>query len=150
MGAYTRVNSSADISFQKDIYGTAHAGIPIKGGKDNYDNQSLEIQMQGFTTMALVSANLPVITFYGGMGYSRSLSTVNLFGDYPLIDSQNITQEQIPVVDVKDPIALRFDNYSGLQSTIGFRLKFAVITFHADYTYANYNILSAGLGVSIR
>ena len=150
MGAYTKVNSSSDINFQKSIYGSSHAGIPVVGGKDNYDNQNLEIQMQGFTTMALVSADLPVITFYGGLGYSRSLSTVDLLGDYPLIDSQNIEPGKIPIVDVTDPIALKFTNYSGLQTTIGFKLKVAVITFHADYTYANYNIVSAGLGVSLR
>ena len=41
-------------------------------------------------------------------------------------------------------------NFSGMRANIGFRIKLAVITIHADYTRAQYNVLTAGLGVSIR
>ena len=41
-------------------------------------------------------------------------------------------------------------NFSGLRANIGFRLKLAVVTIHVDYTRAQYNVLSTGLGISFR
>jgi len=41
-------------------------------------------------------------------------------------------------------------NFSGLRANIGFRIKMSVITFHADYTRAQYNVLTIGLGISFR
>jgi hypothetical protein len=42
------------------------------------------------------------------------------------------------------------NNFSGLRANIGFRIKLAVVTIHADYTKAQYNVLTAGLGISFR
>lgn len=153
MGAYTSISSSAGVDFQKSIYGEEIEGIPVLGGLDHYDNQKLQLEMRGFTGLLLVSYDLPVITFYSGIGFSRAMTNVDLFGDYPLID---VLQDQtdgsisIEVVDITDPIALEFKNHSGFQSTLGLRLKLAVVTLHVDYTLANYNMLSAGLGFSFR
>lgn len=149
MGAYTKLHSSAGISFQKGIYGEEVGGIPVNGGQEHYNNQNLNISMQGLTAMALASIDLPVVSIFGGMGYSRSLTSVKLLGDYPLIKINNTTGE-VFIDDVNNPINLEFDNFSGLQATLGARLKFTIITLHVDYTYANYNLLTAGLGVSIR
>jgi hypothetical protein len=41
-------------------------------------------------------------------------------------------------------------NFSGLRANIGLRIKLAVITIHADFTKAQYNVFSTGLGVSFR
>lgn len=150
-GAYTKVLSSADIDFQKEVYGGFVGDIPIEGGQPYYDDQSMDINMQGFTTMLLVSFDLPVITFYGGAGYSNSRTTVDLLGNYPLIgaDVTNGTTN-VFIEDYLDPVSLNFENFSGLQFTGGIRFKLAVITLHADYTHANYRMFSVGLGLSIR
>ncbi len=152
MGAYTSISSSAGVDFQKSIYGQEIEGIPIVGGLDHYDNQKLQLKMQGFTAMLLVSYDLPVITFYGGLGFSRAMTNVDLFGDYPLLSGLgNESDEQIiRIEEIIDPISLEFKNHSGFQSTIGLRLKLAVVTLHVDYTLANYNMVSAGLGFSFR
>lgn len=152
LGAYTKVNFSSDLDFQKTIYGSDIGGVPIEGGQSNYDNQILDINMQGVTTSAIISYDLPVITFFGGLGYSRAFTTVSLLGDYPLIgaDVSNDDEVTIFIEDYTDPVNLEFDNFSGLQTTIGLRLKFAVVTLHANYTRANYNLITAGLGISVR
>ena len=51
---------------------------------------------------------------------------------------------------VKGFNALKMKDFSGLRANIGIRIKLAVITIHADYTKANYNVVSTGLGVSFR
>ncbi len=150
-GAYTRVLSSADIDFQKSVYGNYVDGIPIQGGQDYYDDQRLDINMEGISAMAMLSYDLPVITLYGGVGYSRSETAVDMTGIYPLIDAeQSNGTTTVSIEDYQDPIGLNFQNFSGLQYTGGLKLKLAVITIHADYTQANYSLLSVGLGLSIR
>jgi hypothetical protein len=42
------------------------------------------------------------------------------------------------------------ENFSGLRANVGFRIKLAVVTIHADYTRAQYNVLTTGLGISFR
>jgi hypothetical protein len=150
-GAYTKVLSAANINFQKSVYGQYADGHPIQGGRDFYDGQQLEINMAGFTGMALLSLDLPLITVYGGIGYSSSQTTVDLIGDYPLI-SADVTNgtTTVSIEDVSNPINLDFQNFSGLQYTGGLKLKIAVITIHADYTQANYSLLSVGVGLSFR
>ncbi len=152
IGAYTKLNFGSDLDFQKSIYGTEIGGNPIEGGQAVYEDQKLDINMSGFTTAALVSYDLPVITLFGGLGYSKSTTNVDLLGDYPLIgaDVNNADDIRIFIEDITDPIALEFVNHSGLQVTGGLRIKLAVITLHASYTRANYNLLTAGLGVSVR
>jgi hypothetical protein len=45
---------------------------------------------------------------------------------------------------------MKIENFSGLRANIGLRIKFAIITIHADYTRAQYNVYSTGLGISFR
>jgi len=49
---------------------------------------------------------------------------------------------QVEGIDIED--------FSGLRANIGLRVKFAVITIHADYTRSQYNVFTAGLGISFR
>jgi hypothetical protein len=98
-----------------------------------------------------------VITFYGGLGYCKTRTAMDLSGNFPTptLNTDNptnpyaeytnkgvITGNKFPSMDIK--------NFSGLRANIGFRLKLAVVTIHADYTRAQYNVLTAGLGLSFR
>ena len=49
-----------------------------------------------------------------------------------------------------DFLNMDIKNFSGLRANIGLRVKLAVITIHADYTRAQYNVVSTGLGISFR
>ena len=50
---------------------------------------------------------------------------------------------------IEDPVSFNFPN-SGLRFGAGLRIKILVFTLHAGYTYQNYSIFTAGLGLSIR
>lgn len=154
LAAFTRVSSSAAVDFQRSIYEEHIVSIPIVGGKDNYENQEIEINMRGYTGMLLVSYDLPIISLYGGMGYSRAMTSVDLLGYYPMISGleqdQQTVHDSIHLDDVHNPISLSFDNFSGLQYTAGLRLKILVVSIHADITHANYNMFSIGLGLTVR
>jgi len=54
----------------------------------------------------------------------------------------------------KDPVKIKIENYAGSPTKPrlngGIRFKFAVVTFHVDYTYAYYSNLTMGLGINFR
>jgi hypothetical protein len=130
----------------------------------SFDNQNFDVVTQGHTANALVSANLPVVCFYGGVGVSITQTNLKLNGYYPM--PTIITDPTDPDFDplltpvvrdqdaLKDPIDIEIKNQDGGTTkprlNAGIRFKFAVITLHVDYTWANYSVATAGLGVSIR
>lgn len=123
----------------------------------SFNDQFLKISVQALNISAIGSVNLPVITFYGGLGYCKTRTAMDLSGNFPTptLNTDNPTNpfaeytnkgvipgNKFPSMDIK--------NFSGLRTNIGFRLKLAVVTIHADYTRAQYNVLTAGLGLSFR
>jgi hypothetical protein len=117
-----------------------------------YSGQQMLLDVSNITANLLVSANLPVICIYGGVGISSSTTNLKLAGYYPF---PRIQDDQI-VVDtaVEDPIDISIKSKDGSVTkprfNAGFRLKFAVVTLHFDYTYADYSIATAGLGITLR
>lgn len=150
---YTRINGNVPLSL-----------VPSASVPQNYstydpfldfNDQNMSATVEALNISAIASLNLPVITFYGGLGYSRTRTFIELSGNFPtpvLVpgttpyaeynDSGVRTGESFPTIDIPD--------FSGVRTNIGFRVKLAVVTFHADYTRAQYNVLSTGLGVSFR
>lgn len=98
-------------------------------------NQKLEINSGGFTTRLLVGVNIPVISVYSGFGYGNTSSDFDLTGNYgPGLDN---------------PIALNYKN-TGFDFNAGVRLKLGFFAIHGDYTFGEYSMLTAGVGINIR
>jgi hypothetical protein len=119
-----------------------------------FNDQNLNIKVKSLNVSAIGSVNLKVITFYGGLGYCNTETAMILSGNFPLPspiayvpytqynDSGVKKGTDFPKIDIK--------NFSGLRANVGFRLKLAVVTIHFDYTRAQYNVLTTGLGFSFR
>jgi hypothetical protein len=94
------------------------------------------------------------VTIYGGLGYTKTVTDIRLKGNYPLpvVDLAISTTEGVYKDEgvINNFPAINIKNFSGVRANIGFRLKLSVITIHADYTRAQYNVLSAGFGISFR
>ncbi|MEA2106756.1 MAG: DUF6588 family protein [Bacteroidota bacterium] len=152
MGGYTKLKSTTDINFMPSFY-EGYADY-IEDIPSYYNNQEMLLDISNITANFLVSANLPIICIYGGVGISSSTTNLKLAGNYPF---PRIQDEQI-VVDEnsaeKDPVDISIKSKDGSVTkprlNAGFRLKFAVVTLHFDYTYADYSIATAGLGVTLR
>jgi hypothetical protein len=160
MYGYTKVNVNMELtSITPELIGATDAtseGV-------YFDDQNFDIVTQGHTANALVSANLPVVCFYGGIGVSITQTNLKLNGYYPLPTIITDTGDPIfdptftPVVTdqsaLKDPIDIEIKNQDGGTTkprlNAGIRFKFAVITLHFDYTWANYSVATVGLGVNI-
>jgi hypothetical protein len=108
------------------------------------ENQRSVMEMSSTTIQALISKKFAVLTLYGGIGYNIAKSNISLKGTYDLNDDGDTDD-----ANENEPLALDFAA-SGARATAGFRLKLAVLTLHADYSFQKYNAISAGIGISVR
>ena len=113
------------------------------------------LDISNITANLLVSGDFKVITIYGGVGISSSKANLKLKGNYPFPEVQS--NGQVLIIEetaLTDPIDITVESKDGSVTkprfNAGFRLKFAVVTLNFDYTYADYSVASAGLGISFR
>lgn len=126
--AYTHLNAQYDVNDEIDLMG---------------ENQRFENSISTWLFQAIVSTRLPVINFYGGVGYITGKSESDLKGEYVVYEGfgQQAT--------VSDPIGV--DNHvSGLRTTLGTKLKLGFFRLNADYTFADFNTLSLGINFGFR
>jgi hypothetical protein len=154
MYGYTKLHANVGLSVDPD---NINAGsLPVDPEyTGSWDNQDARFVAQSHTANLLVAAKLPVITFYGGAGIIYTKTNLSLLGDYPYVNIGTGTPYVGPYVGAwADPIDMEIKNQDGgvtkPRFNIGFRLKMSIITIHFDYTRANYNVFTAGLGVSWR
>jgi hypothetical protein len=152
-GGYTKLMANVPLGLDPDpsvaqTYTTVNPATA-------FDSQKMKINVEALNISAIASLNLPVITFYGGIGYTKTRTGMELSGNFPLPvlvsapvphaeynDSGVKKGSDFPKMDIK--------NFSGMRANIGFRIKLAIVTIHADYTRAQYNVLTTGLGFSFR
>jgi hypothetical protein len=127
----------------------------------DWSTQNMDMKFQSHTANLLVGATLPFVSFYGGAGISITKANLDLNGDFPLpaivTDSGDPNFGEVVVTDtdyVTDPFNIQIKNQDGGTTkprfNAGMRFKFTVITLHFDYTWANYSVATAGLGISFR
>jgi hypothetical protein len=149
-GGYTKLEGNVPISIlpQQDAYQNYTTPYSL----NSFNDQKLNVEVSGINISAIASLNLPVITFYGGLGYSKTKTAMSLEGYYPTPTYANgqVQYSNDGVKKGEDFQNMEIENFSGMRANIGFRLKLAVLTIHADYTRAQYNVLSTGLGLSFR
>ncbi len=150
---YTKLKGNVPLSLEPDPSITlAYTSV---NPATAFNSQYLKMGVGALNISAIASLNLPVITFYGGVGYTKTKTTMDLSGNFPLpvlvtTPTPHAEYNDSGVKKGSDFPNMDIVNFSGLRANIGFRLKLAVITIHADYTSAQYNVLTAGLGVSFR
>jgi hypothetical protein len=148
---YTKLTSNVPLSLQPQVgyTNTISASIPL-------DNQNIETIVDALNISAIASLSIPVLTIYGGIGYSKTNTTMKLTGNFPtpvLVATPAPAHAEYNDSGIKkgtDFPEIGIKNFSGLRANAGIRIKLAVVTIHFDYTRAQYNVLSTGLGISFR
>lgn len=150
MGGYTKLNSGANLSFTPDKLGVSVSNPP---SADTWKNQKMELGVSNWTVNLLVSADLPIVAFYGGAGISSSKTSLKLKGNYP-IPTLNESTAEVEVTPLKDPIDISIEGKDGgitkPRLNAGLKLKLGLLHINFDYVYANYSIATAGFGISFR
>jgi hypothetical protein len=151
-GGFTKLQGNVPLNLQPK------AGAPTNYSTYNaltsFKDQKMSANVSALNIGVIASLNLPVLTVYGGLGYSKTSTVVELLGKYPLpsintaVSTTEGVYEDAGVVTNFESMEIK--NFSGVRANIGLRVKLAVVTIHADYTKAQYNVVSTGLGISFR
>lgn len=125
--------------------------------KIDYDIQSFsslegsgqisKFSLNNYNFLVLVSFDTMLINLYSSFGYTGGSSSFKMMGEYNL---NYETNGNVPITKkLIDPIDMNFE-VSDFQASFGVKYKFLIFNVFADYTFQNYNTLSAGLSVNFR
>jgi hypothetical protein len=158
---YTQLNSTLALDeLQPDApYGSASAnGNIINKNAKPTSTQQVTLNSTAWNAQLLVSAKLLFFTPYAGFGYQHAKTNLTVEGQYPItqfimpgeadFDPNIPTKKRVDLTE-KDPVKIS-GNISGFRATFGARIKLFLLTLHADYTFAEYNMLTAGIGLNLQ
>lgn len=145
-GGYTNVSSAAHLGLEP---------LPVDIEPDNipdWDDQYLNLDVQGWTVNLIASQTVPVLTFYQAIGYSNSIVDISMTGHYPMhtVITEGGQAGSTTYTVEEDPLAFNVENFRNLRLNAGVRVKLGVLTLHYDYTYTLYSTHTAGIGISFR
>lgn len=109
------------------------------------ENQQFDLIQNSWVFQVQASTNLPIINFYGGVGFVTGTSDFDVLGTYrvrggvPLFETTN---------EFTDPYSIT-TKVSGVRGTIGAKLQLGFFGLHADYNIAEYSNVSAGVHFGI-
>ncbi|WP_178987671.1 DUF6588 family protein [Winogradskyella schleiferi] len=126
--AYTHTDGSYNLTESSGIEG---------------ENQRLENDTNTWLFQVLASTKLPVINFYGGVGYIKGKSESDLLGNYRVTDGLLTTQT------IVDPFSVSSE-VSAVRATIGTKLKLGFFRLNAEYHLSEFNAFSVGLNFGFR
>jgi len=106
-----------------------------------YGDKNLDFKVRGLNQYLCLSKKLSFITLYSGVGYHFSNSRLKLNGDF-VIDPN---KEQITL---SNPFDFNFGGVNGFKTDLGVRMKILVFAIHAQWTRAEYNMFTFGIGLS--
>ena len=124
---YTKFNGEYDLTSTNVIAG---------------QDQRFEMGINSWIFEAAVSTKLPIINFYGGLGYLTGKSETDFLGTY-VVESGPFQTTYV------DPFSVSADA-SGVVGRVGTKLKLGVFRFHVDYALGEFNNLSFGLNFGFR
>jgi hypothetical protein len=121
------------------------SNVQVQNGKG-------EFSLNTFTVEALGSLDFAFITLFTGIGYGTGSSSIKLIGNYDLqYELEDSAGNSIGSITetVSDPINIEANNGS-FKATLGARLNLAIFKIFVDYSFQEYNTLSAGFAISVR
>ena len=154
-GGYTQLKTRVGLNFQPSFFEDPTGVNAAPGTLDlDYSNQMMQLTFNSFTANIIASFDLPVVTFYGGAGFSSTSTKLSLTGNYPMAGLKGGVITVDDQFALNNPINIKMKSKDGSATKPrlngGIKFKFAIITLHFDYTYANYSVFTGGLGLSIR
>ncbi|MCF7561076.1 hypothetical protein L3X39_10555 [Sabulilitoribacter multivorans] len=126
--AYTHLDGSYDLTNSSTVEG---------------ENQRVESDVNTWLFQLIASTKLPVINFYGGLGYIKGKSQSDLLGTY------RVTNGFITSQDIVDPFSVTSE-VSSVRGTLGTKLKLGFFRLNAEYHLSEYNAFSVGINFGFR
>ncbi len=110
-----------------------------------YYNQSFKIgeYMDASANVLNLQASysIPVLTFYGGMGYENSKVHVEYTYEGPDVQGTSIAEG--------DKVTFDMEGANTVRLTLGMTINLGPVKIHGDYNLAKQNTFAVGLGIGI-
>jgi len=107
------------------------------------ENQRIDAKFKTWNFSAVVSTRkIPVINFYGGIGYITGTSDIDLLGTYVVTSGPFQTTYTDPFSVSKDA--------SGVVANIGTKIKLGFFRLNAEYNISEFSTFTAGLSFGFR
>ncbi len=100
--------------------------------------QRIDTEMNSWIFTTIVSTNLPVINFYGGLGYVKGDSTTQLEGTY------TVDEGPLEGQTISNPYSVSSD-VGGVNATLGTKLKLGFFRINASYSFQEYQNINLGI-----
>jgi hypothetical protein len=137
LAGYSKINAS--------YLPTFNSGSPVQSS-----NSVAGYTISAFTLQGIASVKFAFLEAYTSIGYSKGSSNIDLKGDYTVTYNTGFPPpNDKKTAQLKDPISIGY-NASGVSNTWGVRLNVLILKIYADYTFATYNSLGAGIAVAFR
>jgi len=117
--------------------GVRSSGTAILGEDIGAGEGELQTSAGAFTSRLLVGVNIPVVSFYTGLGYGTTTSNFDLVGEFSGYE------------ETSKPIALEYKT-SGFDFNAGMRIRLGIFSFHGDYSVGEYSVITGGFGINFR
>ena len=124
--------------------------IPDPNSSD-YNNQGMKVSSNAETANLVFSKNFLFFTPYIGFGITNTSFDLSMTGNYPTLGDpvQSGNTYKMKIKNITNPINFKSSEVMA-NATLGFRLKLAVISVHAQYEFQKYPVASAGFGFTFR
>lgn len=126
--AYTHLDATYNLTESSGIQG---------------EDQRLENDTNTWLLQLIASTKLPVINFYGGIGYIKGESNSDMLGTY-IVSNGLLTAD--PIVD---PFSVKSE-VSSVRGTLGTKLKLGFFRINAEYHLSDFNAFSVGINFGFR
>ena len=108
------------------------------------ENQRIDASFNTWNVSAVVSTRkIPVINFYGGLGYISGTADINVLGTYRVTSGPFTSETYV------DPFTIS-NKVSGVTANLGTKIKLGFFRLHAEYNIAAFNTATVGINFGFR
>lgn len=135
------------LNYKKSLTVVPDANNGGTNGSQDYSNQGIEGNFNGWNTQIILSKKLLFFTPFVSVGYLSSSTDVGLKGNYPFVTGVNNAGKPIYTTSA-NPINISgsASSTSGTRADVGFQLSLAFFKIYGSYSIAEYNSANAGIG----
>lgn len=150
-GGFSKLSGTIPISIKPEAGNMFYSNYD---GITDFNDQLFNFALANWNLSLIGSVDVPFVSAFMGIGYGKTSTILGLDGNIPLPTVDPLLSLTGPVYTdagvVTEVDDITIENHSGLRFNVGGRLKLGVIAFHVEYTYANYNVVTGGFGISFR
>jgi hypothetical protein len=131
-----------------DVQPSSNASPKDNNQSTDFSGQQVQAKVSAVNSEIILSKKLLFFTPFASVGYNSAKTNVALKGNYPIVTGATLLATPT-YTTFTDPVKINRNNLSGFRSNVGFQLNLAAFRFFAAYSIADYNAVTAGIGLGI-